>query len=217
MEEAGGAWASLGKGMILPSNLKDQINELKMIVRDMNLTHSKDITMMKNEIAELKGIISGMNMVKGSDEKEEYNVFAYVDPSEVGIVTEIVKPDMSDVRRVKGFEVTVENIPEEPSPVDVPVNWWDGLDEKGISFELANLVVEYVAKHGGVINNRIWKKVYPENLEVTKPMKINVKKILGSLDSISFMQIDKLRGLYYSSKREAGEVYEELTGKTLDA
>jgi len=221
MDGAGSAWSSLGGGMILPSKLKEEIENLKLLVRDMRLVYEAELNMMKNEMLSMREEIGAIKNLK-TEEKEEYNVFAYVDPSEVGIVTE-VNDDRSDVKHVKGFVVPplpVEN-DEVAEPADDPtmveVHWWDGLDEDGISFELANLLVEHIVRDGGIMNNRVWAEVYPRGLKVTKKMKSSVKRILDEIDAVSYVQVDRLRGLYFDTNKEASDVYQELTGKTLNS
>jgi len=219
MDPSGDAWSVLGSSMSLPSTLSNEIAKLKLALRDVVLAHATSVATLTNEIAELRGELAGIGKIMQNDDSEDFNGFAYVSPEELGIVTEIVKPDMSDVRHVKGFIAPVpeEDTIEEEDPTEVVINWWDGMDEEGISYELANLVVEHVAKNGGVQNNQFWNVVYPKGLEVTKGMKSNVKNILAELDNISFVKLDRLRGLYYNSKEDPADVYKRLTGKDLDS
>ena len=241
MDPSGDAWSVLGSSMSLPSTLSNEIAKLKLALRDVVLAHATSVATLTNEIAELRGELAGIGKIMQNDDSEDFNGFAYVSPEELGIVTEIVKPDMSDVRHVKGFIAPVPeehpieeefaainkvaelvdeehpNLLKEEDPTEVVINWWDGMDEEGISYELANLVVEHVAKNGGVQNNQFWNVVYPKGLEVTKGMKSNVKNILAELDNISFVKLDRLRGLYYNSKEDPADVYKRLTGKDLDS
>jgi hypothetical protein len=217
MESSGNAWSTLGSSMLLPSTLNSAIEQLKLALRDLSLEHATTTAGLKLEIAELRGELKAIGRTSREDE-DEFNAFAYVSPEEVGIVTEIVKPDMTGVRRVSGFTAPVPELKETVvDSVDVPMHWWDGLDEEGITFELANLVVEHVARSGPILNNRLWKDVYPEGLEVTKGMKSGIKKILTAVSGVSYHQVDTFRGMYYDSNMEAGNAYKQLTGKELDS
>jgi hypothetical protein len=217
MEPSGNAWSTLGSSMLLPSTLSAAIEQLKLSLRDMSLEHATTTAGLKLEIAELRGELRALGRTSRED-KDEFNAFAYVSPEEIGIVTEIVKPDMTGVKRVSGFVVPAPELEDiVADAVEVPIRWWDGLDEEGITFELANLVVEHVSHSGPILNNRLWKDVYPEGLEITKGMKSGVKKILAAVSGVSYHKVDTFRGMYYDSNMGAGNAYKQLTGKELDS
>jgi hypothetical protein len=224
MDPSGDAWSVLGSSMSLPSTLSNEIEKLKLALRDVVLAHATNVATLTNEIAELRGELAGIGRTTQNNDSDDFNGFAYVSPEELGIVTEIVEPDMTDVRRVSGFIAPVPVV-EDPvvedtvveDPVEVVINWWDGLDEEGITFELANLVVEHITHHGPILNNRLWNDVYPKDLEITKKMKNGVKKILAEVGGVSFQQVDTFRGIYHDSNEEASDAYKRLTGKELDS
>jgi hypothetical protein len=224
MDPSGDAWSVLGSSMSLPSTLSNEIEKLKLALRDVVLAHATNVATLTNEIAELRGELAGIGRTTQNNDSDDFNGFAYVSPEELGIVTEIVEPDMTDVRRVSGFiapvpvvEDTVVEDTVVEDPVEVVINWWDGLDEEGITFELANLVVEHITHHGPILNNRLWNDVYPKDLEITKKMKNGVKKILAEVGGVSFQQVDTFRGIYHDSNEEASDAYKRLTGKELDS
>lgn len=112
MEPSGNAWSTLGSSMLLPSTLSAAIEQLKLSLRDMSLEHATTTAGLKLEIAELRGELRALGRTSRED-KDEFNAFAYVSPEEIGIVTEIVKPDMTGVKRVSGFVV--------PAPSPLPL------------------------------------------------------------------------------------------------
>ena len=263
MDETNIPFSNLGDSFILPSMMREELEQLKMLVRDLALEMNANLGALKREIEErvlvieesvlalkdsvsdserskdllaarLDGIKDSLNST--SDKLDEFSAYSYFDPQEIiNNTTPISVPeetvgseDIIEITHVKGFvapdpesgKVEVEEpagLPPPNNSEEVPLQknsyWWEGLVDATIAIELLSMLNQYIDEFGPVLNNQVGRRVYPEDLELTKSIKDEVKKLLASERCpVSSYRVDKFRVLYHKEE-DGNEEYKRKYGK----
>ncbi len=115
MSDESSPWSRLGNSMLLPSSLKSEIEQLKILIRDLSIETGTALQRIQNDLnSKIQGIegtidtlknsvsdvsmqavyledrISGIrkNVEMTSDKIDEFNVYSFMDPQEAGIQIE---------------------------------------------------------------------------------------------------------------------------------
>ena len=255
-------FSNLGASFMLPSMMREEIDQLKMLVRDLSIEMHNNLGALKREMEErievveesigalkeslkdsehskqlldarLDGIKDSLNNT--SDKLDEFSAYSYFDPHAIVNSTTSVFNDeeeesgeIIEVTRVKGFiapdpESDVLET-EEPTGLpslnnseEVPLQknfcWWEELDDAAIAVELVSMIDKYIDEFGAVLNNQVGRRVYPEDLELTKSIKDEIKNLLANDNCpVSSYRVDKFRVLYHKGE-DGDEEYRRRYGK----
>lgn len=213
MEEGGSVWGNLGMNMSLPSTVREDIERMKLELRDLKLMVSKDIVELRDTVVELNQRVANLidrqssllTRIEGLEVRaqnvgvsklsEEFNAFAYVG------LDEILEDPEDD------GAVMIENVEEEEEEFDEVV-----AAEK-IYVAVKNRVIE----DGCILNNKLHtlygKALGKDSDKVTKKVKDFVKELLSDdRDVIALKKLDRFRTLYYRDGEDPDELYESVYG-----
>jgi len=213
MEEGGSVWGNLGMNMSLPSTVREDIERMKLELRDLKLMVSKDIVELRDTVVELNQRIANLidrqssllTRIEGLEVRaqnvgvsklsEEFNAFAYV------ALDEILEDPEDD------GAVLIENVEEEE----------EEFDEVVAAEKIYVTVKKRVTEEGCILNNKL-HTLYDEALgkdsdKVTKKVKQFVKELLSDdRDVIALKKLDRFRTLYYRDGEDPDELYESVYG-----
>ena len=130
MSDESSPWSRLGNSMLLPSDLKSEIEQLKILIRDLSIETSTALQRIQNDLNRkiqtvegtvdtLKDAVSDVSMqavyledrISGirknvemtSDKIDEFNVYSFMDPKDAGI--EIEEEELVPISEIE--EVTI--------------------------------------------------------------------------------------------------------------
>ena len=130
MSEDVSPWSNLGSNMLLPSKLRDEISQLRIMIRDLSIETSNALTGLRNELAAkistvdgavtslrtsldsvndkavyLEERISGIkvNVEQTAERVDEFNLYSFVDPVDVGI--EVTEEELVPLEEIEGLEL----------------------------------------------------------------------------------------------------------------
>ena len=214
MEEGGSVWGNLGMNMSLPSTVREDIERMKLELRDLKLMVSKDIVELRDTVVELNQRIANLidrqssllTRIEGLEVRaqnvgvnklsEEFNAFAYVS------LDEILEDPEDD------GAVIIENVEEEED---------EEFDEVVAAEKIYVAVKDRVIEDGCILNNKL-HTLYGEALgkdsdKVTKKVKDFVKELLSDdRDVVALKKLDRFRTLYYRDGEDPDELYESVYG-----
>lgn len=215
MEEGGSVWGNLGMNMSLPSTVREDIERMKLELRDLKLMVSKDIVELRDTVVELNQRVANLidrqssllTRIEGLEVRaqnvgvsklsEEFNAFAYVG------LDEILEDPEDD------GAVMIENVKEEEEE--------EAFDEVVAAEKIYVAVKNRVIEDGCILNNKL-HTLYGEALgkdsdKVTKKVKDFVKELLSDdRDVIALKKLDRFRTLYYRDGEDPDELYESVYG-----
>lgn len=210
MEEISNAWSALGSEMNLPSVLRQEIEMLKLSLRDLTLKYQSDIAVLREEISLLKN--STKSSYESIEERlDEFNVYSFLNPEEVGIVPE----DTVEMEVVESIHVKGNVAP--PPPVVATEEWWEENSAEDLGVLAFDKLLLLIEEKGGVLNNRIWSELCPRSFKADKVAKKVLKEAIAESDEIESIKVDKIRSFLYKSGGNANELYKQVYGKALDS
>jgi hypothetical protein len=223
-------WSNLGSSMGVPSVVREELEKLRIEVRDVKLQVARDISELREVISSLSNEmdsvvqrhLSLMTRLEGLESRAQtlsgglsgdFNAFAYVqldelqeENSEESVVSEFeeVVPEPVDRLRSQPAEVKADDkiVPNEEN---------SDLTDEDIAYMVYTKVKEDIASIGGVLNNQLHLR-YPEGVKGNPTTKKLVKGLLDSDDDVSVHKLDKFRSLYYTNGDDPNEVYERTFG-----
>lgn len=209
MEEISNAWSALGSEMNLPSVLRQEIEMLKLSLRDLTLKYQSDIAVLREEVSLLKN--STKSSYESIEERlDEFNVYSFLNPEEVGIVPEdTVEMEIVESIHVKG------NVA--PPPVVAAGEWWEENSAEDLGVLAFDKLLLLIEEKGGVLNNRIWSELCPRSFKADKVAKKVLKEAIAESDEIESVKVDRIRSFLYKSGGNANELYKQVYGKALDS
>mgnify|MGYP005994955735 CR=1 FL=1 len=215
MEEGGSVWGNLGMNMSLPSTVREDIERMKLELRDLKLMVSKDIVELRDTVVDLNRRVANLidrqssllTRIEGLEVRaqnvgvsklsEEFNAFAYVG------LDEILEDPEDD------GAVMIENVEEEEEEEE--------FDEVVAAEKIYVTVKNRVIEDGCILNNKL-HTLYGDALgkdsdKVTKKVKDFVKELLSDdRDVIALKKLDRFRTLYYRDGEDPDELYESVYG-----
>lgn len=229
-DEVASIWSGLGNSMGVPSQVREELEKLRIELRELKLEVARDIAELREVTArvaiELEEVImkhmSTMTRLEGLESRaqglggpsSEFNGFAYVsldeiapeysyDPSfeKLPSAIETGKIVVKPVGSVETQENEKHNTIADREPTTPE-------DEASV---LGDIVLNEIEDKGGVLNNKM-HLLYPPNMEVSKETKGLVKEYLNSYEGISAHRIDKFRILYHKTGEDPDEIYKRLFG-----
>lgn len=216
MEEGGSVWGNLGMNMSLPSTVREDIERMKLELRDLKLMVSKDIVELRDTVVNLNQLIGNLierqssllTRIEGleiraqnvgvSKLSTEFNAFAYVG------LDEILEDPEDD------GAVIIENVEEEEEEEEE-------FDEVVAAEKIYVTVKKRIVEEGCILNNKL-HTLYNEALgedtdKVNKKVKDFVKELLSNdSDVIASKKLDRFRTLYYREGEDPDEIYESVYG-----
>lgn len=209
MEDVSNAWSALGSEMNLPSVLREEIELLKLSLRDLTLKYQSDIAMLREEVSSLRA--KAKSSYESIEERlDEFNVYSFLSPEEIGIVPEdTVEMEVVESIHVKG------NVA--PPPVVDTGEWWEENSAEDLGVMAFDKLLLLIEEKGGVLNNRIWSELCPRSFKADKVAKKVLKEAIAESDEIESVKVDKIRSFLYKAGGNANELYKQVYGKTLDS
>jgi hypothetical protein len=228
MNDGGAAWSGLGSSMNLPSAMKEEMDNLKLELRDLKLAVSKDLmelrTTVDSVIGDMVSLIerqkSLLTRVEGLETRAQnglpvvgssdpFNAFAYVDISEIEGSTK----EIEEVQSTANIEVEPDG---SNSSDELEADKDDGgvrvFSDEDLAATFLELVGEHIDEVGGILNNVLFSKLWRREEEVTPKIKKLVKAGLESDETLSLHKLSKLRGLYYRKGGDPDAIYNEVYG-----
>ena len=229
MDEGAAAWSGLGSAMNLPSKMKEELDDLRLALRDLKLEISRDLMELKETISSVIGDLvplvdrqmSLLTRVEGlearaqgattpaSSGNDPFNAFAYVSLDELessNLVSEEFEESEVTEEQPVGSEVSDE-ISANKDDVEVKE-----LSTEYIAANFVKIIEGHIDDVGGVLNNILYSKLWRYGFDATPAVKKLVKSSLLGDDSIEFHKLSKLRGIYCRTGGDPDEIYQRLYG-----
>lgn len=217
-DDGASAWSSLGSTMSLPSTVRDELEQLRLEIRDIKLEVSRDIMEMKGTmesiVSQLSSVvekhqamltrIEGLEIraqtISPMSNKDEFNAFAYVSLDEL-------EDSLGVNEDVLSARVDVKQLEEQPNGADVneelPTDKSLGNEESSTE-EVARVFVEqlrgYVAANGSVHNNVMYSKVTGKRQKFAPEVKALIKQLIADDSYFALVKVDKFRSLIYAAE-----------------
>jgi len=216
--------------MGVPSVVREELEKLRIEVRDVKLQVARDISELREVISSLSNEmdsvvqrhLSLMTRLEGLESRAqslsggmsgEFNAFAYVqldelqeENSEEGEVPEFEEVVREPVDRLRSQPAEVEY---DDKPIYDEEN--SDLTDEDIAYMVYAKVKGDITNLGGVLNNQLHLR-YPEGVKGNQATKKLVKSLLDSDDDVSIHKLDKFRSLYYESGDDPDEAYQRVFG-----
>jgi len=228
MNDGGAAWSGLGSSMNLPSAMKEEMDNLKLELRDLKLSVSKDLmelrTTVDSVIGDMISLIerqkSLLTRVEGLETRAQgglpvaapsdpFNAFAYVDLSEIEDSTieieEVETPAIIEVQ--PNGSNSSDELETNKDAGDVRV-----LSDEDLAASFLELIGEHIDEVGGILNNVLYSKLWRREEEVTPTIKKLVKAGLVADETMLLHKLSKLRGLYYRKGGDPDAIYKDVYG-----
>lgn len=231
MDDGAAAWSGLGSSMNLPSAMRDEIEQLKLELRDLKLDVAKDLMELKETVSSVIGDLvsfvdkqkSLLTRVEGLEARaqgampivnhnDQFNAFAYVSLDELEDNSEI-EEDLNEVLMTDNVEVqpagsenSEENYDNEVTDEEIP------LSEEDTAALFLEEVYAHIDDVGGVLNNVLFSKLWKREESASKRVKQLVKDALLADEDIEYHKLSKLRGLYHRKGGDPDAIYAELYG-----
>lgn len=225
-EDVTSVWSNLGTSMGVPSVVREELEKLRVELRDAKLEVARDIAELREVIAslsrEMEGVVqrnlSLMTRLEGLESRaqhlsgglsNEFNAFAYVSMDELEYSEEEENlEEMGEDDTLRSHPVEEENAVK-VVPAQEEFSEWS--NEDIVAHVLERVVEEIVVGNGAVLNNQIHLR-YPEGIKPNKETKALLKTMLSDYDGIASTKIDKFRTLYYKEGEDSDEVYKRTFG-----
>ncbi len=228
MDESAAAWSELGSSMNLPSAMKEEMERLKLELRDLKLEVSRDLMELKDTVSSVIGDLvavierqkSLLTRVEGlesraqgavtpSSPKDAFNAFAYVSLEEL--------EDSNALSEELDLPIEEDEQPVGPTPSDETIADKSSdeirtLSDEDVAAEFLDTVFAHIDEVGGVLNNILFTKLWKGDEPATPAIKKLVKAALMADETIDIHNLSKLRGLYYRTGGDPVEIYEQLYG-----
>ena len=231
MDESAAAWSGLGSSMNLPSAMREEIEQLKLELRDLKLEVARDLMELKETVSSVIGDLvsfvdkqkSLLTRVEGLEARaqgampivnhnDQFNAFAYVSLDELEDNSEIEEVSPEDVtsHNLKVQPVGFENVDEndDNESTDEVVT----LSEEDTAALFLDEVYDHIDDVGGILNNVLFSKLWRREEPPSKKVKQLVKDALLADEDIEYHKLSKLRGLYYRTGGDPDVIYAELYG-----
>jgi len=229
MDEGAAAWSGLGLNMNLPSSIKEEMERLKLELRDLKLQVSKDFMAvqdtMSSVIGDLVSVVerqrSLLTRVEGmearaqstgvaSSPSDPFNAFAYISLDEI---------EDSILNSDEEVETVGPNVVEPVGPAasdEIISNKDNGeirvFSNEDVAAEFLELVGDHIDEVGGILNNILFTKLWKGTEAASPEIKKLVKAALLADDTIIFHKLSKMRGIYCRVGGDPDEIYKELYG-----
>ena len=116
--------------MLLPSKLRDEISQLRIMIRDLSIETSNALTALRNELESKIGMVDGavtslresldtvnskaayleerisgikVNVEQAAEQVDEFNLYSFVDPVDLGI--EVEEEELVPLEEIDGLEL----------------------------------------------------------------------------------------------------------------
>ena len=228
MNDGAAAWSGLGSTMNLPSAMKEEMDNLRMELRDLKLDVAKDLMALRETvdsvIGDLVSIIerqrSMLTRIEGLEVRAQsgspvvaptdpFNAFAYVGLEELEDSSEEKESvEMSAESAVDSDGSDSSDEPETNKDSEEP----RVLSDEDWAAEFLEVVESHIDEVGGVLNNVLYSKLWRNEMEPTPEIKKLVKAALKADETIELYKLSKLRGLYHRTGGNALEIYERVYG-----
>lgn len=229
MNDGGAAWSGLGSSMNLPSAMKEEMDNLKLELRDLKLDVAKDLMELRNTVDSVIGDMvslierqkSLLTRVEGLETRAQsgasvgpapsdpFNAFAYMGLDEL----EGSKEEVEEVESAAILEVEPNG---SDSSDELGPNKDDGgvrvFSDEDLAASFLDLVGEHIDEVGGILNNVLFSKLWRREEMATPEIKKLVKAGLKSDETILLHKLSKLRGLYYRKGGDPDAIYNEVYG-----
>ena len=218
--------------MNLPSAMREEIEQLKLELRDLKLEVARDLMELKETVSSVIGDLvsfvdkqkSLLTRVEGLEARaqgampivnhnDQFNAFAYVslDELENNDQNSDVSPDVDvshnvDVQPV-GSENSDENDDNEVADEGLTLS-----EEDSTAALFLEEVYARIDDVGGILNNVLFSKLWRRDEGLSKKVKQLVKDALLADEDIEYHKLSKLRGLYYRTGGDPDAIYTELYG-----
>ena len=229
MNDGGAAWSGLGSSMNLPSAMKEEMDNLKLELRDLKLDVAKDLMELRDTVDSVIGDMislierqrSLLTRVEGLEARAQsgvsvgplpsdpFNVFAYIGMDEIEGSTE-------EIAEVESTAITEVEPDGSNSSDEVEPDKGDGgvrvFSDEDLAASFLDLVGEHIDEVGGILNNVLFSKLWRREEEVTPEIKKLVKAGLKADETLLLHKLSKLRGLYYRKGGDPDAIYNEVYG-----
>ena len=222
----GSPWSRLGnipsiekEEVEVPSNdiliIKDQISEISKMLMSLVSRVEELEELSKPPIDNLLEIMSAQELGMEPSEPEEVEI----GPEVVVIKSGFTAPppaEMEEIREAAKNEVEpVGTPPDETSDEEAKQKEFG--EDYETALVMADLVGDYVAENGAILNNQVKKKIYePAGLEVSAKDKQLLKELIEEGHAkFNANKMDNFRTLYYLGE-DFDEEYEKSYGKKSD-
>ena len=220
MDEGAAAWSKLGSTMSLPSVVRDEIEQLKLELRDLKLEVSRDLMALRGSIEsiveQLGGIVdkhhSMVTRVEGLEVRAQgigavqnenpFNAFAYVSLEELEDSQKLNSMEWEEL--VQQPEVTVEPVGPDLSEEDSSDKEFDVLEssDEDVAAYFIDRMKSYIDEHGQVFNNVMYAKVMGGRPSFNPNVKKLIKAAIEADDFFDFVKVDKFRSVIYRAGTE---------------
>lgn len=227
-------WSSLGTSMGVSSVVREELEKLRVELRDTKLEVARDISELREVIhnigVEMEQVVqrslSLMTRLEGLESRaqslsggltNEFNAFAYatLDELEPEYSEEVENESNSRLEVVEVEELRSDPSEEKLAVKDVPMDEENsevvGWGTEDIVAYVLTRVNEDIDSTGGVLNNQLHLR-YPQGVKATPETKKLLKELLTSDESIGVHKLDKFRSLYYRNGDDPDAVYERIFG-----
>lgn len=224
-------WSNLGNSMGVPSVVREELEKLRIELRDAKLEVARDISELREVLTslskEMEGVVqrhlSLMTRLEGLETRaqtlsgglsSDFNAFAYVqlDELEPEYSEEVVPSEFEEVVPEPTDRLRTQPSEEEVTDKDVHVVEENSeLTDEDIAYMVYESVLGEIADSGGVLNNQLHLR-YPEGTKGNPATKKLVKELLASNSEVSIHKLDKFRSLYHKTGADPDETYERIFG-----
>jgi hypothetical protein len=228
MNDGAAAWSGLGSTMNLPSAMKEEMDTLRMELRDLKLDVTKDLMALRDTvdsvIGDLVSIIerqrSMLTRIEGLEVRAQsgsaisaptdpFNAFAYVGLEELeGSSEEIESVEVSAESAVDSDGSVPSDEPETNKGNAGP----RVLSDEDWAAEFLEVVESHIDEVGGILNNVLFSKLWRNEIAPTPEIKKLVKAALKADETIELYKLSKLRGLYHRTGGDALGIYKRIYG-----
>lgn len=232
-EDVVSVWSSLGSSMGVPSVVREQLENLRVELRDTKLEVARDISELREVISmmsvEMDRVVqrslSLMTRLEGLESRaqhlsgglsNEFNAFAYATLDD--LEPENFEADENESNSPLELEEVEElrSTPAEELPAvkDIPEPEKNSNSEWVVEDIVAHVIEQVkteISNGGGVLNNQLHLR-YPDGVKSTPAAKKMLKEVLASDADIAAHKLDKFRTLYYKVGDDPDEVYKRVFG-----
>lgn len=224
-------WSNLGNSMGVPSVVREELEKMRIELRDAKLEVARDISELREVLAslskEMEGVVqrhlSLMTRLEGLESRAqtlsgglsgEFNAFAYVqlDELEPENSEEVVPSEFEEVVPESADKLRSQPPEEEGTDKDIPVVEKNSdLTDEDIAYMVYESVLSDITDSGGVLNNQLHLR-YPDGTKGNPTTKKLIKELLASNPEVSVHKLDKFRSLYHRTGVDPDETYERIFG-----
>lgn len=224
-------WSNLGNSMGVPSVVREELEKMRVELRDAKLEVARDISELREVLAslskEMEGVVqrhlSLMTRLEGLESRAqtlsgglsgEFNAFAYVqlDELEPENSEEVLPSEFEEVVPEADDKLRSQPPEEEATDKDIHVVEKNSdLTNEDIAYMVYESVLSEITDSGGVLNNQLHLR-YPDGTKGNPTTKKLIKELLASNPEVSVHKLDKFRSLYHKTGDDPDETYERIFG-----